>query len=251
MIKISAAIITFNEEKNIRRCIESLDGLADEVVVVDSFSTDNTERICHEYKIRFLQNPFEGHIQQKNFAVSQCQHSIVLSLDADEAVSPELRQSILEVKHNWQADGYTFNRLTNYCGKWIMHCGWYPDRKLRLWDKSKGKWGGVNPHDMVLLNPEARIIHLNGNLLHYSYYNIRQHIQQVNSFTSILAGELFKKGKRAPLTVVLFKPVWKFFRDYLFKGGIIDGYEGFLICSISAFATFIKYVKLRELYRRN
>ncbi|MEK6565704.1 MAG: glycosyltransferase family 2 protein, partial [Bacteroidota bacterium] len=134
MTRLSVVIITHNEEQNIARCLESIRGVADEIVVVDSFSTDKTRAICQKHGARFIRHKFEGHIEQKNFAMRQAKSPYILSLDADEALSPELRQSILDVKNNWASDGYRINRLTNYCGAWIRHCGWYPDTKLRLLD---------------------------------------------------------------------------------------------------------------------
>ena len=151
MLKISAVIITFNEEKNISRCLDSLSKVAEDIIVVDSFSTDRTKDICLEKKVRFVENAFVGHIEQKNFALTQAVHPFVISLDADEALSPELEKSILEVKKNHKYEAYTMNRLTNYCGQWIKHGGWYPDSKIRLWFVNKGQWGGVNPHDTVVL----------------------------------------------------------------------------------------------------
>src|ERR1035437_7666308 len=142
MPQISVVIITFNEEKNIERCILSVQDLADDIVVVDSFSTDRTEEICKSHGVRFIQNHFNGHIEQKNFAISKAHFPYILSLDADEQLSEELKKSIQQVKNNWDADGYYFNRLTNYCGQWIRHSSWYPASKLRLWDSRKGKWGG-------------------------------------------------------------------------------------------------------------
>ena len=133
-VQISAVVITFNEERNIKRCLKSLVGVADEIVVVDSYSTDRTEEICRSFNARFIKHRFEGHIQQKNWAILQASSPYILSLDADEALSDNLRTSILRAKENWTHDGYYFNRLTNYCGKWIRHTSWYPSRKLRLWD---------------------------------------------------------------------------------------------------------------------
>ena len=144
-VKVSAVIITYNEERNIKRCLDSIVGVADEIVVVDSYSTDRTEEICKAYHVKFIQHRFFGHIQQKNWAILQATSPYILSLDADEALSDELRLSILKAKKNWTHDGYYFNRLTNYCGKWIRHTSWYPARKLRLWDSRKGSWGGFNP----------------------------------------------------------------------------------------------------------
>jgi glycosyltransferase involved in cell wall biosynthesis len=248
-VNISAVIITLNEEKNIERCLLSAKEVADDIVVVDSFSKDRTEEICLKHNVRFIRHEFTGHIEQKNWAITQAKYPYILSLDADEVLSETLKKSILAVKENWQADGYYFNRLTNYCGKWVRHCGWYPDRKFRLWDSRKGGWKGVNPHDCYKMKPGAIIQFLKGDILHYSYYSIREHIEQVNKFTEIAAQENFKSGKKFNFFQLLFNPVWKFKRDYIFKGGFLDGYYGFVICFISAGATFLKYVKLRELWK--
>jgi len=247
MPQLSIVIITFNEERNIGRCLDTVQEIADDIVVVDSFSTDKTEDICRSKGARFVQNKFEGHIEQKNFAITQAKFPHILSLDADEALSEDLQDSILMVKSEWKCDGYYMNRLTNYCGKWIRHCGWYPDRKLRLWDSRKGKWGGINPHDKFELMEGVKISNLNGNLLHYSFYSIKDHIEQVNKFTDISSNALFVKGQKSGWRKIIFSPIAKFVRNYFFKLGFLDGYYGFIICIISAHATFLKYVKLRTL----
>lgn len=250
MVRISAVIITFNEEKNIRRCLTSLQGIADEIVVVDSFSKDKTKEICSTFDVKFVEHAFEGHIEQKNWAITQASNPYVLSLDADEALDETLKRSILKVKENWTHDAYSMNRLTNYCGKWIHHCGWYPDTKLRLWNARKGEWGGDNPHDKFeLFDKEAKTLHLEGDLLHYSYYTLEDHYKQVTYFTDILAKAQYNKGKKAPLIVLLFSPIVKFMKDYFFKLGFLDGKAGFTICRISAYATYTKYKKLRNHYR--
>jgi len=247
-IPISAVIITFNEERNIERCLRSLQGIADEIVVLDSFSTDRTEEICRTFGVRFFQHAFDGHIEQKNRAITFASHPYILSLDADEALSEPLRESILKVKNNWFADGYYMNRLTNYCGQWIHHCGWYPDRKLRLWDSRKGKWGGVNPHDRFeLAAGDKNTLRLDGDLLHYSYYTRRDHFRQVEYFTAIMAEAMFRNGRKSNLLLLIFAPVVKFLRDYIIKLGFLDGYAGFTISRISAYATFLKYKKLKRL----
>ncbi|OFY82263.1 MAG: glycosyl transferase [Bacteroidetes bacterium RIFCSPLOWO2_12_FULL_35_15] len=250
MIPLSVVIITFNEEKNIARCLDSIQEIADDVVVVDSFSTDKTQEICKTKGVRFIQHSFEGHIEQKNYAITQAKFPHVLSLDADEALDEVLKRSILEIKKNWKYEGYYMNRLTNYCGKWIYHCGWYPDSKLRLWDSRKGAWGGVNPHDKYrMLEGDKTTASLKGNILHYSYYTIEDHYKQVNYFTDILAKAQFKEGKKASLLKCWMSPVVKFMRDYIFKLGFLDGSAGFTVCRISAYATFLKYKKLRNLYK--
>lgn len=251
MNKLSVVIITYNEERNIGRCLDSVKDVADEIVVVDSFSTDRTEEICRSYKVRFLQNAFEGHIEQKNFALAQSAFDHVLSLDADEALTPELVQSVQRVKDQWVYDAYSLNRLTNYCGKWIRHGGWYPDWKLRLIIKGKGKWSGENPHDAYLPDHPASVGRLKGDLLHYSYYSTEGHIAQVNKFTTVGALSAYSAGRRANIFMLIYKPAFKFIRDYFFKLGFLDGYEGFIIAGISSHATFLKYVKLIELQKKN
>ncbi|MEO8066410.1 MAG: glycosyltransferase family 2 protein [Flavobacteriales bacterium] len=247
MQRISVVIITFNEERNLARCLASVKHVADDVVVVDSFSTDRTEAIAREHGARFVQHIFEGHIEQKNWAITQALHPWVLSLDADEALSAELETSVMEAKQRADIDGCTINRLTNYCGTWIKHGGWYPDRKLRLWDSRKGRWTGVNPHDRYEMDGGSRIQHLKGDLLHYSYYSISDHLKQVDYFTTISAKAYAQRGKRADLLKILFAPVVKFMDGYLFRLGFLDGWHGFVIARISAQATYLKYVKLREL----
>ncbi len=247
MVRLSVVVITFNEEANLGRCLESLGDLADDLLVVDSFSTDRTEEIARRFGARFVAHPFAGHVEQKSWATEQAHHPHVLSLDADEALSGDLRESIRAVKHDWKHDGYTFNRLTSYCGTWIRHSGWYPDRKLRLWDRRKGRWAGVNPHDRYVLEPGTDTAHLRGDLLHYSYHSIRQHLEQVNYFTDVMAREAFLAGQRRTSAGLLFRPPWKFLRSYALELGCFDGFHGFVIAVISAHATFLKYAKLRQL----
>jgi len=248
MIKLSVVIITFNEEKNIGRCIDSVVDLADDIIIVDSFSTDRTQEIATSKGARFVKQKFLGHIEQKNFAITQAKYPHILSLDADESLSEKLQKSILKVKENWQGDGYKMNRMTNYCGKWIKHCGWYPDTKLRLWDSRKGKWEGVNPHDKYIMEKQTKIIYLEGNIFHYSYYSILDHLKQTDKFTDISAKELLLKGKKPNYLKLIFSPIIKFLRDYFFNLGFLDGYYGFIICKISANATYLKYNKLKKLY---
>ncbi len=249
MQKLSVVIITLNEEKNIGRCLESVKDIADEIVIVDSFSTDRTEEICLKYEARFIKHEFKGHIEQKNWAVDQAKYRHVLSLDADEELSKHLKESILEVKGNWKYDGYYFNRLTNYCGKWIRHTSWYPARKLRLWDRSKGKWGGINPHDKFKLEKGATRKFLKGDLLHYSYYTINEHIAQINAFSTIVANAYLKENRRASYINIVFHPLWRLFRDYIIKFGFLDGFYGLVISVNSSHETFLKYIKLRNLIR--
>lgn len=243
-IKLSVVVITYNEERNIARCLESVKRVADELVVVDSYSTDRTREICLSYGARFTEHPFEGHIEQKNYALTQATFQHVLSLDADEALSPELEQAVLAAKNNWQSDAYSMNRLTNYCGKWIHHSGWYPDTKVRLFDRSKAVWGGENPHDKVILSQGATRQHLRGDLLHYSYYTVTQHLGQINKFTDASSKALIRDGKTVSLPMVILKPLFRFFRAYILKRGFLDGPEGFIISVSSAESVYYKYLKL-------
>ena len=248
-VSISAVIITFNEERNIARCLHSLEGIADEIVVVDSYSTDRTEEICQSLGVRFIKHRFTGHIQQKNWAILQAASPYILSLDADEALSDALRASILKVKENWTHDGYYFNRLTNYCGKWIRYTSWYPSRKLRLWDARKGSWGGFNPHDKYLLKRGASKKFLRGDILHYSYYSVSEHMVQTNNFSSILARSYYERGRRVYFFSIFFHPVWRFLKDFILRLGFLDGYYGFIVSVNSAHEVFLKYVKLRNIYK--
>lgn len=243
MPQISGVIITLNEERNIERCILSIINVVDEIVVVDSFSTDRTEEICQKYNVRFIKQKFLGYIEQKNFALTQASNNYVLSLDADEALSEILKNSIINIKNNWNADGYYFNRLTNYCGKWIKHNSWYPDPKLRLFDKRKGLWEGTNPHDRYEMKPGTRVKYLKGDLLHYSYYAVSEHVAQTNKFSEILSHSFHKRSRNPSILAMLIHPFWRFIRDYFIKHGFLDGVYGLIVCINAAHEVFLKYAK--------
>lgn len=245
MIKLSVVIITLNEEKNIGRCLESVKDIADEVLVVDSLSTDNTREICETHGVRFVEQKFLGYVEQKNFALNLATHDHILSLDADESLSVELALEIKKIKSHFEGSGYKFNRLTQYNGHWVRHCGWYPDTKLRLIQKSKGRWFGNNPHDC--LEVEGTVTNLSGDLLHYSYDSISSHVQQTNKFTTIEATSLFAMGKRATVMKLVTRPPFQFFKDYFLKLGILDGRYGFVICFINALYVLLKYAKMMDL----
>ena len=249
--KLSVVIITYNEEKNIARCINSVNQIADEIIVVDSHSIDKTKEIAIALGAKVIEHSFEGHIQQKNFALQQANYSWVLSLDADEALSEKLKNKIQEIKNNPTADGYTMNRLTYYCGRWIKHTGWYPDKKLRLVRKELAQWGGINPHDRLELINSKNIKHINADILHYSYYSLFDHLYQLDKFTQISANELYKAKIKPNFWHFFIKPVHKFLNHYIYKAGFLDGYEGFQISIISAYGVFLKYAKLREMYKNN
>jgi glycosyltransferase involved in cell wall biosynthesis len=248
--QISVVIITYNEERNIARCLESVASVADEIVVLDSFSKDRTKEICASYGVKFYEHAFDGHIQQKNRAITYATHPYILSLDADEALDDTLKKSILDVKANWTHDGYYMNRLTNYCGHWVRHCNWYPDTKLRLWDSRKGSWTGINPHDKYeLKDGDKNTKHIKGDILHYSYYSVEDHYKQVEYFTNIASKAFVEAGKKAPLYKLLLNPIAKFVDHYLLHLGFLDGTAGYRISKISAYATYLKYKKIRGIYK--
>ena len=249
-MKLSVVIITYNEEKNIKRCINSVEEVADEIIVLDSHSTDKTEEICSEFDLKFFKHDFNGHIQQKNRVVNMAENDFVLSLDAAEELSDELRLSILKIKEEFQYDAYYFNRLNIYCGKPIKYTTWYPDKKLRLWNRKKGEWGGVNPHDTVKIQKGKPKKYLKGNLLHYSFNTIKEHIVQANKFSTIGAEQLIKNNNKNLLLKAFIKPTFRFFKDYFIKLGILGGYTGFLISIIISFETFLKYSKAYQLRKK-
>jgi glycosyltransferase involved in cell wall biosynthesis len=252
MSKLSVTIITYNEENNIGRCLQSVLPVADEIIVVDSMSTDRTKEICRGFPVTFFEQPFLGYIEQKNFALGKVSHPYVLSLDADEELGSELIDSIRREKQKgFSIDGYTMNRLNNYCGAWIRHGDYYPDRKLRLWNHLKGAWGGENPHDKVILAASGSVMQLTGNLHHYSFASITSHWMQMRKFSTIAASAMYRKSKKAgPLKPVL-TAAWTFLRGYIFKAGFLDGKYGFTIARINAWYSWSKYHQLRELWLRN
>ena len=248
-VKVSAVIITFNEEKNIERCLLSIKDIVDEIVVVDSYSKDSTREICEKYQVLFIEHPFEGHIEQKNWAKDQAHYDFILSLDADEALDNDLQKSIFKAKNDWKFDSYQMNRLTNYCGKWIRHSGWYPDTKLRLFDRRKGDWGGSNPHDKYIPVKGSKIGYLKGDILHYSYYTRQEHLNQLDYFSDIASKDLFIKGKRGSYIKLLLNPISSFVKAYFIKRGFLDGIEGFHISRLAAYSNYLKYLKLIKLSR--
>jgi glycosyltransferase involved in cell wall biosynthesis len=198
--KISATIITCNEEEDIRGCLESLKWV-DEIVVVDAFSQDNTVAICSEYNAKVFKNAWPGYIKQKNFAKDKATYDWVISLDADERLSDELIENIREVLQRAKSDieGYFMPRQTRYLGRWIKHSGWYPDYKLRLYNKHKGYWRGEDPHDYVYVN--GNTAHLKGRIIHYSYQDIKDHLDKINTYTTIMATNIYQKGERFSILV--------------------------------------------------
>lgn len=246
---ISGVIITYNEENNIARCIESLSKVADEIVVVDSLSKDRTKEICSDKKVRFIEHPFENHIAQKNFAVKQATYDIILSLDADETLSDDLVSSLLKVKNGWQNQAYKMNRMSMYGDKWIRHGNWYPDRKTRLWDRKIGHWGGENPHDTVIIDKGISVVQLKGDILHRSYRNCTEVLNKIQSYTEISAKEK-AKTQSSSVIKILVHSTSAFIKSYIFKLGFLDGFEGLMVAGMSANHAFYKYAKLYEERKR-
>lgn len=250
MNEISAVIIAFNEAGNIARCIDSVRNIADEVLVVDSFSTDQTVDISILKGARVIQQNFAGHIQQKNFAMQQAKHDWVLSLDADEELSVELQQLIAHAKTNLHAAGYTMNRLNFFCGKPIKTCGWYPDKKLRLWNRTKGKWDGMNPHDKVEMESGSRLEHFPADILHNTYPTHSDFLAQRIKFAHISAQHLKNKNLLYLVVKMVFSPSAKFLRTYFFHLGFTEGTTGFFICYHLSREVFLKYCKAIQLKHR-
>jgi glycosyltransferase involved in cell wall biosynthesis len=243
MPKISACIISFNEEKKIEDCLKSLGPIADEIIVVDSLSTDATVEIARKYTDKVYDQAFLGYIEQKNLAVSKASHDWIVSLDCDERLDPELSQSILAVKDTLDDyDAYRMSRRTFYVYRWLNHC-WYPDKKIRLFNRRSAKWGGMNPHDKVLVDGD-NIKELRGDILHYSFDSISAHLRQGDKFSEIAAHEIIKKGQKVTLLTPFTHSIWAFIRIYFIRGGLLDGFAGFLVALLSMVNAFVKYAKV-------
>ncbi|HTN45491.1 MAG TPA: glycosyltransferase family 2 protein [Flavipsychrobacter sp.] len=247
MISLSVVIITLNEEKNIGRCLQAVKSFADEILVVDSYSTDKTVEIAGQYGATVIREPFRGYVEQKNFADAQAKNDWILSIDADEVVSPELEMSIQKVKRQQNFNAYELNRLTSYCGHWIRHCGWYPDKKIRLFNRGKGRWVGEQIHESWQPYSSTEITGaINGDLFHYSYNSLSDHLKQIEKFTEIMARRDVNSGKTSSRLKAVIAAKWKFFQSYIIRLGFLDGYAGFQVCLFSAFATYIKYSKIHQ-----
>lgn len=250
-MKITAAIITYNEERNIERCIRSLDGIADEIIVLDSLSTDRTEEICKSLNITFVSRAWEGYSESKNYLNSLVQTDYILSLDADEALDETLKSEIIRVKLNPNPHIYSVNRLTNYCGKWIKHSGWYPDVKVRLFPKEGSYWDGAIVHEELIFPSNLKVIQLDGHLEHFSYYSFEDHRARADKYSRLTAQKMHQAGKKASILKPYLSALGRFVSMYLLKAGILDGKMGFKIAQISAQSNVFKYKELRRLNREN
>ena len=247
MKKLSAVLISFNEEEKIEAALKSLRGVSDEIIVVDSFSTDSTEAICRPHVNRFLQRSWEGYRNQKQFATDQARHEWVLSVDADEVLSAELQEEIGRWKEEAEMDidGYSLPRKTFFFGRWIEHTTWYPDWQLRLFRRSRGGWTGGRVHESF--SSRGRTSRLRGELYHYTYASLSEYLAQLDRFSSLSAADYYDRGRRARPIHLLCHPPFVFFKNYFLKLGFLDGVPGLAVSGLSATSILFKYLKLWEM----
>jgi glycosyltransferase involved in cell wall biosynthesis len=247
MNTITAVIITHNEARNIQRCLASLKTVADEIIIVDSFSTDETVAICEKEGAIVKQQAWLGYGPQKNLGIQLAQHDYILSLDADEALDATLTASILEAKKQGLEGAYGFSRLNYYYGKFLRHGSEYPDFKIRLFPKGKVQWNNELVHETLIVPADLVKKQLKGHLLHYTYYTIQEHIAKSNLYTTLGATLYHEKGKAVSWFKIIFSPFATFFQAYILKKGFLDGSHGFIVAIFHAHATFMKYAKLWQL----
>ncbi|MBI3278225.1 MAG: glycosyltransferase family 2 protein [Acidobacteria bacterium] len=244
-MKISATIITFNEERNIARAMESL-RCCDEIVVVDSRSTDRTAEIAERLGARVIESPWVGYARQKNLAAGHAAHDWIFSIDADEALSEALEGEIWQIKKNGpNYDAYTMPRLAQYLGRWILHSGWYPDRKIRLYNRHKAKWVGQYVHETVQV--DGSIGHLDSDLLHFTCSSLSEHLKSMDRYTTLAAEQLVAQKKHVGWNDLILDPAWTFFRTFVLRRGFLDGMEGLTIAYMAALYNFVKYAKTRNM----
>lgn len=235
-MSISVVIIAYNEEKHLARCLESVATVATEIIVVDSFSTDQTTAIAEKYGAKVYQRKFDGYIGQKNYANSLATGDYIFSLDADEALSPELIQFLLDEQNYVTYNVLSFNRLNWYCGKWMKYGGWYPDTKVRMWKRGLASWGGSLPHEHVIYDASLVCKAVSHDILHYAYETVTQHIQKSNKYALLASYQYLSKSYPDLFFKMAFSGVFRFFRNTIFKLGILDGWRGI----VSAFITMIE-----------
>jgi glycosyltransferase involved in cell wall biosynthesis len=247
-IKISAVIITLNEEKNIQGCIDSVKDVVDEIIIVDSFSTDKTEEICRNSGVIFFQNGWEGYGQQKNWGNSHASYDYILSLDADERLSDGLKNTICDIKKNWQYDIYSFNRLWYFHGQKLKY-SFYPDRQLRLFDRRKTQWNDKMIHESIITGKGITVKHIHRDIIHFSYKNSHEQTETLNYYSTLSAMYYIKLGKKSNFFKLIFSPPFSFIKNYFVKLGFLDGFAGLAICLNFAHYTYLKYAKHIELYK--
>ncbi|GFO61604.1 glycosyl transferase [Geomonas silvestris] len=246
MTKISATIITLNEEANIGQCLASLD-FADEIVVVDSGSTDRTAEICRAHdRVRFVEHPWLGFGKQKNLAASLAANDWVFNIDSDERVTPRLQESILAADTGKIAC-FKVARENYFGERWIRRCGWYPDYNMRLYDRTRCAFSERQVHEALVCQGEVGI--LTGNLVHRTYSGIADYLKRMDRYSSLAAQELVQAGKRPGVAQLFYKPAFTFFKMYVLRLGFLEGYTGFILSKLYSHYTFYKYSKAIELNR--
>lgn len=246
---ISAFVVCCNEERNIRRCLESV-RWCDEIVVIDSGSVDRTVEICREFTDRIFERPWPGFVAQKQFGLEQCHGEWILNLDADEEVSPELRDEILAVIKSGEANetsGYLLSRVVFYLNRWWRKGGWYPEYRLRLCKRTATRWGGKDPHEKARVTGKTK--RLSGELRHYTYTDIAHQIRSLNNYSSTAAKSMFENGRRASFVKLVLNPPARFLKFYLVKRGFREGLPGLIVALLESYYVFMKYAKLWELWR--
>lgn len=247
MNRLTATLITRNEEKNLPRALASLAGLADEIVVVDSGSTDRTCAVARQHGARVVERAWTDFSDQKNFAAAQASHDWILNLDADEELSPELQAEVRGWKEETPAAvAYAMPRKARYLGRWILHSGWYPDRKVRLYRRDRARFVGALHESVAVEGPVGRF---RGDFYHYTFATLAEHAAQIDSYTTRAAAQLFARGRRHWLLPLVFSPPWMLLRTYVLEQGFRDGVAGWWIARLTARASFLKYAKLRRLVR--
>jgi glycosyltransferase involved in cell wall biosynthesis len=244
-VPVTATVITFNEAANIQAALESL-AWADEIVVVDSESTDNTAAIARQFTGKVIVRPWPGYIEQKNFAAAQAAHDWIFSLDADERVTPELAAEITSVMARGPgAAGYRVPRVTFHLGRWMRSTDWYPDYQLRLYDRRRARWTGKYVHESV--TADGPVEDLKRDLQHFAYRDLAHHFQTMDRYTTLAAKQMFEEGRRAGFLELMMHPPAAFFRNYILRGGFRDGVPGLIVSAMNARYVGLKFAKLWEL----
>ena len=246
-MKISAVIVTFNEEEKIADAIRSV-AWADEILVVDSESVDHTREIARELGARVMIEKWRGFSGQKQFATDQASNDHIFSLDADERVSDRLKDEIVKIRDSGvTVDGYRIPRLSTYLGREIHHSGWYPDWQLRFFDRTKGRWKDVAVHESIEMAEGATVSQLSGDILHFSIDSVKQHAEMIDTrYAPLSAQAMFDRGTRTSLLKIALSPVITFLQTYLIKLGVLDGFAGLVISYFAAYNVFLKHLLLWE-----
>jgi glycosyltransferase involved in cell wall biosynthesis len=248
-MEFSAVIITHNEERRLEEALKSLAGLASEIIVVDCFSSDETVKLARKYTDRVFERAWTNYADQKNFGNEKASRAWIFSLDADERLSPGLREELAGLKKaEPDCAGFSIPRQVYYLGRWIRHSGWYPDRRIRLFLKDRARWEGEFVHERLVVRGKIRKLY--APIHHFTYRNIHEHLARINKFSDLAAQKLYAGKKRARWYHLLFLPFSRFVRAYVWKGGFLDGFPGLVISVLTGYAIFARYAKLREIWKK-